>query len=210
MICFALYFFFSWTIASPFPHLVHDSRLRLEGDRRFAIASSTQNSTLGTLRNGSPTVISNDVSCYIPTEGRPIPFATDIHECSIFLSEVPNFPHYYVTQFFIEGAQPLLGHEQITSGTPPFLFREDAPQGSNCAIVLAAMESGAPDVFSWQQVRNVALQILVRCGSPGYGGRKTIGSQGRWFVRLFGWRHLPFPSPSETINQTSGQVLNAA
>ena len=145
------------------------------------------NTSVPAAYNGSTPAISNDISCYIPTE--LVPILTTIQDCTIIFHELRRLPFYRSMQPFLEGVRPRIYLDNPVYEAPPFLIINDTPTGGNCALFLSSGEPYGQDIFSWEQVELVGQAIMQTCGSPSYGGRGTVGLDNRWLIRLYGYEN---------------------
>ena len=123
---------------------------------------------------------SKNYLCYDASHGtHPI----TIEACRKTLAILRQFPNYRNPQEFKEGRLPAL-----PGGiTPPYLI---SAEDTTCELVIEARLSGVVEVFSFEQARTLATNIIVDCssdGNPGYGGESPIGRKlGGWVVRAKG------------------------
>ena len=185
-----LFFHLSFLLltANPYPYPALDP-LQLPGrNATQGVTSNVHfNTSIPAPYNGSTSATSNDISCYVPTG--TVPIITTIQDCTIIFHELRRLPFYRSMQPFLEGVRPRIYIGHPIYETPPFLIINETPTGGNCALFLSS-SSGEPreqDIFSWEQVELVGQAIMQICGSPGYGGRGTIGLDNRWLIRLYGY-----------------------
>lgn len=134
---------------------------------------------------------SNEIECYAPSQF-VTSWETTFAACrSVWQGVIRRLPKFYEVQEFVENERPEIPAPQPQTGKPPFTFIAfGGPRENNCAIVVDADNSQRPDRFSWAQVKDSAQQIMdpdAGCGSPSYGGRKAIGVDGIWRVRVYGY-----------------------
>lgn len=176
-------------IAGVFPHAKGNLSLPFEATtvQNLTTAPFSHNTSGDVVSSGVTIQNPYEISCYIPTEGRPPPVVTTFHDCVIIFAQISSLPRFSRMQEFLEGVRPRLSHEHFRFDTPPYLFANTNPTGGNCAIFLSAAVPEESDDFSWEQVVHAAQAILRECGSPGYGGRSSIGLYHSWLVRLYGY-----------------------
>ena len=118
---------------------------------------------------------SRELRCYEPKPGRS---STSIDGCRPTLNYFRTFPKYRVVQDFLEGWWPK------EPSPPPYAVHHEA---SNCAIRIASFDSRVLDRFSFEQVRQLATDILTDCeGNGGVGGIANIGRGLGWTVAVIG------------------------
>ena len=206
MIFSLIHLFLSLSAANPFPYLARDPlRLQEKTARRSSTVVPIFNTSGVASQNESSYTSLNDISCYIPTPAIQ-PTITTIQDCFIIFREIRNLPHFHTVQRFLEDVAPKLEHMYPASGTPPYLLVKDTPTGGNCAIMLSAIHPDAPDEFSWQQVQNTGRAIMESCGSPGYGGRSSIGRYHSWLVKVYGYNERAFLAEKEGYTKTKASL----
>ena len=185
-----LFFHLSFLLltANPYPYPALDP-LQLPGSNvTQGVTSNVHfNTSVAAPHNGSASTISNDVTCYIPTER--VPIVTTIQDCTIIFHKLRRLPFYRTMQPFLEGIRPRIYLDHPIYKTPPFLVINNTPTGGNCALYLSSVEPHGQDIFSWEQVELVGQAIMQTCGSPSYGGRGKVGLDNRWLVRLYGYEN---------------------
>lgn len=153
----------------------------------------------------------NTITCLKPPVAQPPTRGpTDIEQCRPALNRIRELPDYRRNQFFREGAYP-----KITPArkTPPFVFHHD---NSNCLIKITSGDTQTIDMFSFAQIRSLAIDILEECstdhGQDGQGGLAPIGEKRNgWVVVVVGEpppalsRQGPGPG-NDTSTLTSSKV----
>ncbi|MCJ1459155.1 hypothetical protein MMC28_009532 [Mycoblastus sanguinarius] len=123
---------------------------------------------------------SPDIQCFLPKPGRG---TTSISGCRPTLNEFRNFPRYRVVQDFLEGRWPREPSE------PPYALHATA---SNCAVRIASGDPKVIDKFSFEQVRQLATDIVEECQEKGgLGGIAPIGKGLGWTVAVVGTGAAP-------------------
>ena len=136
--------------------------------------------------------------CYTPGASRlPITVA----DCRDTLKIVRSMPDYRRVQEFQRQKKPLIPEEgRRRFRTPPFLFNAE---DTLCGLEISDKFGGVIDKFSFEQVRNLAQDIVEECnapGKPGYGGQWSIGEKGYWQIRVFGINDDPDDPPTDVTS----------
>lgn len=149
----------SLSIAQPTPRSSFPTRQGL----------ATQNVTSAVFSPSRPTL-----HCYEARPGRP---RTSIDGCRPTLNQIKTFPEYRRVQEFLEGWYPKFPQK------PPYAVHHE---DSDCAIKIASFRAKEPDLFSFEQVRILAQEILQDCEENGTGGIARIGRGVGWTVAVIG------------------------
>jgi len=138
------------------------------------IRKRSVNPTLA-LENNTRHSLSGMMHCYEPKAGRS---TTSVNGCRPTLNYIRTFPKYRVIQDFLEGWWPK------EPSIPPYAIHLEA---GDCAIKIASYDARVPDMFSFEQVRQLATDILTDCESKGgVGGIANIGRGRGWTVAVIG------------------------
>lgn len=108
---------------------------------------------------------------------------TSLDGCRPTLNTFKTFPAWRLVQDFLEGFFPLKPDK------PPYYV---ALSTGDCSVEISSHEQPkVKDKFSFQEVKDLAQQILEECQEPeepGRGGEVPIGSKGIWKVTVRGWK----------------------
>ena len=136
--------------------------------------------------NGLPTLLlpnatfptpNTAIECFRPS---PIRGLTSINGCRPTLNEFRNFPRYRAVQDFLENRWPRKPSE------PPYALHHTK---SDCLVSISSTDPRTIDRFSFEQIRQLATDILEECCQPetGYGGISPIGKGIGWVVGVTGF-----------------------
>ena len=118
----------------------------------------------------------NTIQCLRPAETRT---KISIAGCRATLNELREFPHYRKLQAFEKGLTPKV------PTPPPFEIRYP---GTSCVLFVTSLGSSIIDVFSFEQIRAAALDVIEECDNSGanYGGIAPLGRGIGWTVCIYG------------------------
>lgn len=126
---------------------------------------------------------------------------TSVEGCRSTLNYLRTIHTYRVRQAFQKDKSPKIAiqtHEGRDILCPPFRFHSVK---SDCALQVDTVIEDAIDVFSFQEVRARALEILEECQDEGgYGGIGVLGQKKGWEVQVVGY--LPPPPPPPPTDRT--------
>ena len=133
-------------------------------------------------------------TCYDPAASR---VAITVDDCRDTLRLIRQMPNYRRVQEFERHKRPLIPEEGSRAfQTPPFLI---APDLTKCGLEIRDVIPGLIDKFSFEQVKELAQDIVEECnspGKPGHGGQCSLGQNNRWMIRIFG---IPPMDPSTNV-----------
>lgn len=105
---------------------------------------------------------------------------TTVAGCRVALNYMKEFPLYKTVQPFQQGRCPDIGEGK----KPPLLI---FAQGATCAIEIATRDPLVVDAFSFEEVRQLATEIVEDCQDVGgHGGWSPVGRGIGWHVRVIG------------------------
>lgn len=124
--------------------------------------------------NTSTLISPQSIYCYEPLRGR---LHTTLDGCRPSLNEIRTFPRYHKKQDFVRERWPKEPHR------PPYLVHNE---GSDCSIKIDTSDAREAEIFSFEQARQLATDILEECASTGVGGATPIGRAVGWYVQVIG------------------------
>ena len=155
------------------------------------------NTTAAAITTTFPT--SNDIVCYKQGDHHvPITVA----DCRFLLNNLKGIPNYRRVQPFMEGHMPRLPTKDPS--TPPYVWHD--PETS-CTVEIIANNPQLIDMFSFEQARSLATEIIQDCqDTGGFGGESVIGVEKvGWMVRAMGIELDPGVSNDTTVVEEAGQ-----
>ena len=117
---------------------------------------------------------------------------TTVATCRATLNIIRTFPLYRRIQNFQESRSPT-----IPDKPPLYIYA----RSSDCALELASIGPEVVDRFSYEMVRQKAMDIVEECQEyGGFGGWSPMGRGLGWYVRIIGYTEMDGPSSrNETV-----------